>query len=427
MNSRRIILGIGVLFILILVVWAIRGSQQRFSWRETFKIDSKEPYGLYGLYELLDDYSGVESVKRLKDSLAGELPTTIASGKANYVFVGGGLFMRPQDRDELLAFVSAGNTAFLSARVLPYDLMFYLYYDECDYLPWDGYAEHVDSTINVNFLHPTLLRGDYFPYKYIQNFAATQRIWGFFPDTYFCEMENGFVPIGQMEGGLVNMVQVPYGEGYFYLHSQPLLFTNYYLVKEDGRDYAQRALSHLNDGPIYWDEFSRVPESMARRQNESYQGQQNRRLQEESPLQYILEQPPLAWAWYLLVAMGLLYMLFRTKRRQRVIPVHRAPRNTSMQFLETIGFLYYQKASHQQVAVQAIKLLRTFVKERYGLQWRDQNEAFIQQLSNRSGVSHELVASIAKDAHNIPRYTGLVETELVKFHQRLERFYQAAK
>ena len=427
MNSRRIILGLGVLFLLALLVWAIRGQQQRFSWRETFKINSKEPYGLYGLYELLDDLSGVVDFRTLEDSIAGNLPTDVVDGPANYVFVGGGLFMRPQDRDDLLAFVSAGNTAFLSAAVLPFDLMFYLYYDECDYLPWDGFSEHVDSTIALNFVHPSLKREANFDYKFVQDFKGTSRPWQYFPESYFCGMENGLVPIGKTSDELINMVRVPYGEGFFYLHSQPIVFTNYYLVKEEGREYAQRALSHLADGPVYWDEFSRVPERMARRQNQQYRGTPEQRLQENSPLQYILEQPPLAWAWYTLVAMGLLYMLFRTKRRQRVIPVYEAPRNTSMQFLQTIGFLYYQKGSHQQVAVEAIKLLRTFVKERYGLQWRNQNEEFVQQLSNRSGVEKNLVEAIAKDVQNIPRYTGLVETELVKFHQRIERFYEAAK
>ena len=427
MTRQRIILGLVVLFILALIVWAARGGQQRFSWRETFKINSKEPYGLYGLYDLLDDYDGGKKITALQDSLAGQLLDDAGSGRANYVFVGAGLYMRPQDRDELLAFVEAGNTAFLSAKVLPYDLMFYLYYDECDYIPWDGLMTDYDSLLQVNFLHPTLRREDAFSFKYVQRFAATPREWQYFPETYFCEMEGGMVPVGRSLEGYVNMVRIPYGQGHFYLHSQPLVFTNYYLVKEDGRDYAQRALSHLNDGPVYWDEFSRVPEQMARRQNESFRGSQQRRLQEESPLQYILEQPPLAWAWYTLVGMGLLFMLFRTKRRQRVIPVYEPPKNTSMQFLQTIGFLYYQKSSHQQVAVQAIKLLRTFVKERYGLQWRDQNEDFLRQLSNRSGVDHDLVMSIAKDVQNIPRYTALVETELVKFHQRLERFYQTAK
>lgn len=427
MTRQRIILGLVVLFILVLIVWAARGGQQRFSWRETFKINSKEPYGLFGLYDLLDDYDGGKKITSLQDSLAGQLLDDANSGRANYVFVGAGLYMRPQDRDELLAFVEAGNTAFLSAKVLPYDLMFYLYYDECDYIPWDGLMTDYDSLLQVNFLHPTLRREDAFSFKYVQRFAATPREWQYFPETYFCEMEGGMVPVGRSSEGYVNMVRIPYGQGHFYLHSQPLVFTNYYLVKEDGRDYAQRALSHLNDGPVYWDEFSRVPEQMARRQNESFRGSQQRRLQEESPLQYILEQPPLAWAWYTLVGMGLLFMLFRTKRRQRVIPVYEPPKNTSMQFLQTIGFLYYQKSSHQQVAVQAIKLLRTFVKERYGLQWRDQNADFLRQLSNRSGVDHDLVMSIAKDVQNIPRYTALVETELVKFHQRLERFYQTAK
>ena len=427
MNSRRIILGLGILFLLALLVWAVRGQQQKFSWRETFKIDSKEPYGLYGLYSLVDNLSGIRDSRTLKDSLAGNLPADVTDGPANYVFVGGGLFMRPQDRDELLAFVKAGNTAFLSANVLPFDLMFYLYYEECDYLPWDGYSEYIDSTIALNFEHSSLQRAIDFHYTFIRDFKAIQRQWHYFPDDYFCDAENGLISIGKTSTGLTNMVQVPYGEGYFYLHSQPIVFTNYYLVKKEGREYAQRALSHLSDGPVYWDEFSRVPEQMARRQNQEYRSTPEQRLQEQSPLQYILEQPPLAWAWYTLVAMGLLYMLFRTKRRQRVIPVYHAPRNTSMQFLQTIGFLYYQKGSHQQVAVEAIKLLRTFVKERYGLQWRNQSEEFVQQLSNRSGVEHSLVEAIAKDVHNIPRYTGLVETELVKFHQRLERFYEAAK
>ncbi|MGH1437884.1 MAG: DUF4350 domain-containing protein [Lewinella sp.] len=427
MKKNRVILGLIVLAVVLLAVWAIQGGGQRFSWRETFKIKSKEPYGLYALYDLFKDYPAVKELNTLADSLAGKLPIDSINGsRANYVFIGEGLYMRPQDRDELLEFVEAGNTAFLAAKVLPYDLMFYLYYDECDYIPWDGLSTHTDSVVQLNFTHPSLHRDRDFSFKYINKFAATQRQWQYFPDLYFCEMEGGMEAVGRAADTTVNMVRVPYGNGFFYLHSQPLVFTNYYLVKKEGRSYAERAFSHLNDGAIYWDEFSRIPERMAREQNNAYRSDP-RRLQSESPLQYILEQPPLAWAWYTLVAIGLIFLLFRTRRRQRVIPVVHPPRNTSLQFVQTIGWLYYQRASHQQLAVQAIKLLRTYVKERYALQWRNDNEQFVQQLSARSGVDPDLVALIAKDVHNIPRYTALVETELVKFHQRLERFYQAAK
>lgn len=426
MKKNRVILGIIVVVGILLAAWAIQGGQQRFSWRETFKINSKEPYGLYALYDLFNDYPAVTKLNTLKDSLSGQLHYGDDGTFANYVFVGEGMYMREQDRDALLSFVEVGNTAFLAAKVLPYDLMFYLYYDECDYLPWDGLNAVTDSTIQLNYVHPRLRREKNFPFTYVQKFSATQRQWQYFPNEYFCEIDAAMEPLGRIADTAINMVRVPYGEGFFYLHSNPLLFTNYYVVKEEGRAYIERALSHLNDGPIYWDEFSRVPERMARNQNNNY-GSDPRRLQGEGPLQYILEQPPLSWAWYTLVAMGLIFLLFRTRRRQRVIPVVYPPRNSSLQFVQTIGWLYYQKASHQQVAIQAIKLLRTFVRERYGLKWREDNPQFIQQLSARSGVELPLIETIAKDVQNIPRYTALVETELVKFHQRLERFYQAAK
>lgn len=425
MTKNRIILGAIVLAGILLAVWAIRGGQQRFSWRETFKIESKEPYGLFALYDLFSDYPAVKKMNTLEDSLAGQLPLVTEGEFANYVFIGEGIYMRKQDLNALVEFVSAGNTAFIAAKVLPYDLMFYLYYDECDYLPWDGLSTYTDSTLQLNFDHPDLHRTKDFTFKYANRFAVSERQWQYFSNDYYCDTM-GLQPIGHANDSRTNFVRVPYGEGYFFLHSQPLLFTNYYMVGEEGRAYAERAFSHLNDGPIYWDEYSRIPESMAREQNNAYRSDP-RRLRTESPLQYILEQPPLAWAWYTLIGIGLLFLLFRTKRRQRVIPVVHPPRNTSLQFVQTIGFLYYQRASHQQLAVQSIKLLRTYVKERYGMKWRDDNEQFMQQLSARSGVSPDLVQKIAQDAHNIPRYTALVETELVKFHQRLERFYQAAK
>jgi hypothetical protein len=425
MNKRYLILGGIVLVVILLLVWAMQ-RQESFSWRETYKIDSNEPYGLYAAHQLLGAYTAARELQNLEDSLTGHLPEGLSAGPANYVFIGEGLFMRPTDRDALLAFVEAGNTAFLSAKVFPYDLMFYLYYEECDYVPWEGLEQLTDSLVNLNFSHPSLRADRDFPYPYIQDFRPVLTTWDYFPAAYFCDQENGLVPIGTINDRFTNMAQIRYGEGYFYLHSQPLAFTNYFLVKPRGRAYAEGALSYLNDGPVYWDEFSRIPETMARQENNPVNNSASR-LQSDSPLRYILEQPPLAWAWYTLAAMALLYLLFRTKRRQRVIPVVQPLKNTSLQFVQTIGWLYFQRAGHQQLAVQAIKLLRTHVKERYGLQWREHDEQFVTQLSNRAGVDEELVRTIALDVQNIPRYTGLVETELVKFHQRLERFYQAAK
>lgn len=427
-NRKRLLYALVLLLVVALVAWLANRGGNRFSWRETYRTSSKAPYGTYAIYQLIQNYNDPETCTTLEDSLADQLPLDMLEGPANYVFVGEGMYMRPQDRDELLGFVSAGHTAFISTKVLPYDLMFHLYYHECDYEPWDGLVPFADSTVQLNFDHPELKRDHDFSYTFIQDFKATSTYWNVFPDNYFCGMERGLVPQGYLNDSLANLVRVPYGEGQFYLHTTPRVFTNYFLVKEEGRAYATRALSYLNDGPIYWDGYSGIPESMANRQNDPYRNTSpERRLQSESPLQYVLEQPPLAWAWYLLISLGLLYMLFRTRRRQRIIPVKDPNKNSSLQFVTTIGRLYYQKSGHQQVAEQAIKLLRTHVWERYGLQWRDKDDTFVRQLSARSGVDATLIEAIAKDVHNIPHYTSLVEGELIKFHQRVERFYAEAK
>lgn len=426
MSRNRIILLIGLALLVAIVVLALN-QRSRFSWRENYQQDNKQPYGTFVLHELLAGYTPASELIDLRDSLSGELPSAYGAPPANYFFVGEGLFMRPSDLEALLGFVDAGNTAFISCKTPPFDLMFHLYYDECTYAPWEGTKQYVNDTVRLNFSHPRLRHDSAFTFVYTSRHRPATTYWPYIGSDYFCDLDEGLEPLGFLNDSLVNLVRVPWGEGWFYLHTTPQVLTNFFLVTEAGRQYAERALSHLNAGPIYWDEYSRIPERMARNLNPNQSdSERERRLESQGPLQYVLEQPPLAWAWYLLLTAGLLYLIFRAKRRQRVIPVLAPNRNTSLQFVQNVGRWYFQKSSHQQVAVQAIRLLRNFVWERYALQWRD-DEAFAQQLAARSGVDPALIQEIGKNVKNIPRYTGLVETELVKFHQRLERFYQTAK
>lgn len=425
MDRRQLTWGGVALLLIVLAVWAINGRDP-FDWQESYKIKDKQPYGLFAMHELLQNYTAPGAFRTLKDSVAGQLPDTATAQAANYVFVGEGMYMRPQDRDDLLAFVAAGNNAFIAAKVLPYDLMFYLYYDECAGQPWEGLVQLPDTVARVNFFHPALAAEKDYSFRYVRKFKAEMTYWDYFPDTYFCDMNGGFVPVGAFGDALINMVQVPYGSGYFYLHTQPQLFTNYFVVQPQGRSYTERALGHLGDGTVYWDEYSRVSERKANEQNE-LNGAPRRQLQSQSPLQYVLNQPPLAWGWYVLVALGVLYMLFRAKRRQRPIPVVHPPQNTSLKFVQSIGRLYYQRAGHQQLAIEAVRLLRTFVKERYGLQWRDNDAEFVENLSLRAGLPLTQVEELVRDARNMPTYSSLLESELIRFHQRLERFYQTAK
>ncbi|RMF01737.1 MAG: DUF4350 domain-containing protein [Bacteroidetes bacterium] len=428
-KSIRWIVGLLLLGLILLLIF--QAGDKRFSWRENFKVDSKEPYGLYAFYQLLEHYSGFGEVQVLRDSLNGQLPdreagTGVTDG--TYLFVGPGMYMRPQDRDALLAFVSDGNTALISCKVLPYDLMFYLYYTECEgYYAWDGLAHIVDSTITTRLYPHATDGGTQASFTFVEDFKGKVTEWNYFPEYYLCEGEQALQPIGYFAGdSLVNMVRIDYGDGTFYLHSQPRVFTNLFIVQPDGRRYAEEVLNLAGNGPLYWDQYSRIPERMARNQNNNLPRGPQHRLQSDSPLTYVLEQPPLAWAWYLLVATGLIYLIFRTRRRQRVVPVLPKRQNASLQLVQTLGFLYYQKSTHLQVARQAIQLLRKHVRQRYGLQWKNDDPAFLEQLKHHTNLPESLLAQIMADVANFDKRPGISADELINFHRRLEQFYQVA-
>lgn len=119
------------------------------------------------------------------------------------------------------------------------------------------------------------------------------------------------------------------GKGEIILVSTPLLFTNYGMLDGDNAVYLFRVLTSLKGLPVV--------------RTQAYTGHAE---MEQSPLRYLLSQPPLRWAVYLAMLAILLFMLFTARRRQRAIPVMQAPANKSLEFVKLIGTLYFQKKDH---------------------------------------------------------------------------------
>jgi hypothetical protein len=53
-----------------------------------------------------------------------------------------------------------------------------------------------------------------------------------------------------------------------------------------------------------------------------------------SPMRFILNNPPLRYAWYLLLLGLLIFVLFNAKRKQRIVPVIEPLKNTSLDLSE---------------------------------------------------------------------------------------------
>jgi len=217
------------------------------------------------------------------------------------------------------------------------------------------------------------------------------------------------------------MALFPYGDGAFYLQTSPIAFTNLYQTKKQGQTYTEIIMAHLPTETIYWDEFSNVPAAIGRNKNWANNDPLTPR---EGPLDYILSQPPLAWAWYLLLSLGLLYLLFRAKRRQRMIPVLAPNRNTSLEFISTIGRLHFTGKNHRRIALQQMDLLESFIRSKYKLSTQDKTETFIKNLSRIAEIEEALLAKMFLIQKNIKSSKFTTDKTLIELHKLTDYFYK---
>ncbi len=317
--------------------WATRG---KFDWDDTnlkhgYSEASEQPYGTRVFRRLLGNYFPGKSVVELKKALAKSLPGDSVRG-ANYVFVGEALRLDSLDVQRLMAFVAEGNTALISSKTLPSGLADTLYDWDCGGQAWGDYAWRFDTApVRLSLLSPPV--SDTFFYA-LKNQPTSYR-WHYLAPSAICG-ENGWSVLGHAGAdSLVNFVEVHFGRGRFLLHTTPLAFTNFQLLRPPGRAYSEGVLARLAPGEIYWDAFSRTTEWQGREHN----APGDRDFPEQHALTHFLKQPALAAAWYLLLALAVLFVVFRGKRRQRVIPVLPKKENASLEFLGAIADLMFRK------------------------------------------------------------------------------------
>ncbi|MBX2877599.1 MAG: hypothetical protein KTR30_36105 [Saprospiraceae bacterium] len=423
MNTRRSILFIALGVAILILLYLSIQQRNSYTWKQHFLQESVDPYGSQYFSELTEKVMGLDSLNILSNPIQESLPS--AANHSNYVFVGEGMNLSSEDLDQLLDYVDLGNTALIASRILPTDLIDNIYPVPCDSSQWYGLSSSWDTTAQMSFNHPDLLPDSIFLFTFYARKKVSYYDWQFISHLHICDSLEGFTELGKLNNGLANFVRIPYGQGYFYIHTNPLAFSNLALLERKGVTYSQLVLTHLQDGPVYWDEQSRISLDIGQRLNGN--SLFNKNLNSKSPLQFILGQPSLAWAWYILLAMGLLYLIFRAKRKQRVIPILEPNNNTSLQFISTIGRLYFMQSNHKQLALQKMRLLQVFIKEKYNLNTREFNEDLVHRLASRSGVNINHIQHIIQMHQNINTGNFVSENTLIDFHKALEKFYHNCK
>ncbi len=431
----NILITLGVLLLIPIGFWIFAYLQnQHVDWNETYKTDDKEPYNNYMVSNLLKSYKADKEFIVIDNLLTEKLiEEEIKDTKTpmSYVFFGNHPTLLNDEINSLMDFVKKGNTAFFIANSVPDTLFVSLD------LGYQGYDYVYDSLISTNFTNSTLQNTTNFTFNYRKRNESIATSWNYFKN-YSFETKSKYEILGffnkesdieknnyedevdysgEKTENYTNFIRIKHGKGHFYFHRNPVLFTNYYLIQEDGKRYVERALSYLPEGDILWDERSHFYKK----------GKQSQRQIRPSPLSYILSQPSLAWGYYTLLITAFLFVIFRGKRMQRIIPILRKEENTSLEFTKTIGQLYYLQKDHKRLSQLKIRLFLDFIRTKYHMNTQHIDEDFIKKLSERSGFNKEFIDSILSDIQKVNGANEVSEWLLRKIHTQIQEFYTNCK
>ncbi len=407
---------LGVILLIYFIVSAT--GEKNYQWFESYDSKSDQPYGTSFIKQLLESYKpGGHFVSNEKKSLKYLLDSADANHNTDYIFIGQSIHLGDEDKEALVNFVNSGNDAFISSLAAPIDIIDRFYTDQCDQ-PLYFTNNDDDSTLRVsfNFYHDTLKVQN--GYQYAFRFGDSDRpyAWNYLTDQVLCDSTTSITPLGYQAPNFVNFFRIPYGRGHLYIHSNPIVFTNYFLTKEEKLSYASGVFSHLKGKNMIWDDFSKMP----------FWGNNNAY---NSPLYYILQQPSLKYAWWLLLITVVVYVFFAAKRTQRIIPVLEAKTNTSLEFINLISSLHYENGNHLDMVKKKMKYFLYFIRSKYGVHSQNFKEEDIQKLSEKSKVNVSDVQTIFYQYNLIERnFRNDIEvTRLIDLYYAIEKFYKNCK
>ena len=410
-NKIWIIIGASLLVVVLLYFFfqGLYGSSEtenHVNWNPTYRKSSEGPYGTKAIHQLLDSYHEDDKVYDLQGSIEEGLPSSTNGDPSTYVFIGREMYTNYNDIEALLNFVMDGNNAFIAVEQIPESLKDYLsFYSSSDLI------HHQDSTVKLNFNDESILKNPY-ELKFKKNNKTAEFWWEHFPEEMFVEDEE-FYYLGYHDEGKVNFVEIPYGDGHFYIHSIPLAFTNISVLDDHGKVYAESVFSHFGEGDIYWDERSKLPFKWEYGESD-----------EETPLKYILSNTSLKWGYFLILFTLLTYVLFRSKRKQRVIPLLESDENNSHEFVETLSKLYLQQNRHSRLIHHKKIIFLNFIRDKYYLHTHNLDDQFVKQLSKKSQIEERRIMNILKLLQMENSNFDVSDETLINLHEKIEYFYK---
>ena len=217
----------------------------------------------------------------------------------------------------------------------------------------------------------------------------------------------------------INFIKLTAGKGNVFVHHAPLAFSNYFLLHKNNMSYYETAMSFVSNNKkrVVWDEYYTFKKNIHNYNRPDSDGDK------KGFMSVLFQYPGLKWAFISALLLLLLFVLIEMRRKQRYIPVFKKPVNESLEFVKTIGRLYFDRGDHKNLCLKMRAYFLEHIRNRYKLATGNMNEQFIKTLQFKTGYPEDELRSIVGFISQIEN-TAITEQQLKVFHLKLEEFYK---
>jgi len=378
-----------VIFVAVIALMAIFNLSKKpvINWHETYNLDGKEPFGFYIFNQEMTHL--FPNLERTSQSPYLYFQKKKHEQKTNIFIVDvPNLQITDEAWKSIEQQVKNGSTLCVVAGDFPKFMGKFVVYSS-EFLS-------VEDSIKFGFTDKNR-KATWIPDKY-PTFQTSE--FEMMKDTDGIHVLGYFQP--QFDQKYANFMQIKYGKGTILWHLQPLCLTNYYLLKNDSRKYAETIFSYLPNQKTIWFLPSKIENS-------------------SSPLRFIIAHQTLRNAWYILFFGLILFVVFYAKRRQRIVPIIPPVKNSSVEFVRSISNLYLNEGTPLGMMQKKVTHFLQQIRSNYLLDTRRLNEDLAKKLQQKTNADEATIEKALMYIRRIQREDNTLTTnDLIEVNQLLD-------
>lgn len=385
-----------VVFIIVLEY----NKPQDINWFPSYAKHHKIPYGSYVFYEQLER---IFTTKNIKDLKRPPFETLSNNTEINgtYFFLNGKVPFDDAELDKLLEWTAKGNTLVIASEEISKTLLDTLNLETSVVSNFNNF----DNIFNLKLQNKDLDHIKKYAFKK-SNFVSYFKSIDTTSTKIIATIANASKSDSIREKHHANVIKQAFGEGEIILNLFPKAYTNYFILKDDNKDYTAGLLSYLNTKqPIYFDNYYKSGKKSA-----------------TSPLYVFLKAKELRWAYYLMLIGALFYVIFDGKRKQRAIPIVKPLKNQTLEFTRTIANMYYESGNHTDITHHKIQHFLEYIRTHLHLNTNTIDDTFITNLALRSNNTIEATKALFKAIEMLSNSTQITKEALEKLNADIETY-----